>query len=240
MEGNCVLSDGEVAENVAAVRAEIAEACAEAGRDPSSVRLVAVSKFHPAGAVLAAMGAGQLLFGENRVQEAASKFASLPESAELHMIGSLQRNKVRAALSIRQLSAIESVDRLPLLEEIERACASLGRNVDVLLEIHAGEESKAGFRSEDDVRSALSALACGSFPHVRVRGLMAMAPNVVDRAAVRAAFGSVRRLRDRMAAEFPSLPLGELSMGMSGDFREGIAEGATVVRVGTAIFGRRA
>lgn len=207
---------------------------------PPSVRLVAVSKFHPAESVEEAFRAGQVLFGENRVQEAAAKFDELRARGiepELHIIGSLQRNKVKEA--VRIASCIQSVDRMDLLSEIEKRCAQLGKAVDVLLEIKTGEETKSGFTSGNDVRAALSALSAGEFPHVTVRGFMTMAPNTDDEKAVRDAFASVRRLRDSMAAEFPGLDLGELSMGMSGDYRIAVEEGSTMVRIGTAIFGER-
>lgn len=229
-----------VRENIERVRASIAEAASKAGRNPGDVRLVAVSKFHPASAVLEAVAAGQTLFGENRVQEAAAKFDEVRAGgvdADLHIIGSLQRNKVKEA--VRVASCIESLDRIELADEMEKQCAKIGKTVDALLEVHTGEESKSGFRSEDEVRGMLSAFDSGRYPHVVPRGFMTMAPNTDDESLVRASFSSLRLLRDRMASEFPSLPLSELSMGMSGDYGIAIEEGATIVRIGTAIFGER-
>ena len=229
-----------VRENIERVRASIAEAASKAGRNPGDVRLVAVSKFHPASAVLEAVAAGQTLFGENRVQEAAAKFDEVRAGgvdADLHIIGSLQRNKVKEA--VRVASCIESLDRIELADEMEKQCAKIGKTVDALLEVHTGEESKSGFRGEDDVREMLSAFASGRYPHIDPRGFMTMAPNTDDEGLVRASFSCLRLLRDRMASEFPSLSLAELSMGMSGDYGIAIEEGATIVRIGTAIFGER-
>lgn len=207
-----------------------------AGRPSGSVRLCAVSKFHATEAVRQAMDAGQLLFGESRVQEARQKFESV-QGAELHIIGQLQRNKVRDA--VRIASCVQSVDRLPLLEEIERQCERFGRRTDILFEVHTGEDTKAGYTDMGALRQSVEALCAGQFPHITPRGFMTMAPLTGDERAIRRAFASVRELSERYRAEFPRLPLTELSMGMSGDFRLAIAEGSTMVRIGTAIFGER-
>ncbi len=233
------IKNSTIKENLSSIKEKIALACKKSNRSENSVRLVAVSKFHPKEAVEDAIFAGQNLFGENRVQEAFEKFALLPETASLHIIGSLQRNKVQKALSIRQLTMIESVDRIELLEEIEKVASKINRKIDVLFEIHTGEESKAGFRSEDDVCACLKAIALGKITHVNVRGFMTMAPATQNEEKIRESFRSMRLLRDKMSAEFPSLDLSELSMGMSDDFLIGIEEGATIVRIGSAIFGER-
>ena len=222
------------------VQAAISAACAAAGRPRESVRLVAVSKFHPASAVIAAIQAGHTLFGENRVQEAVAKFAEVSAqgySYELHIIGQLQRNKVKDA--VRIASCIESVDRIPLLEEIEKQCTKIDKRIAILLELHTGEESKAGFADVASVQEALSRCANGDFPHVTPCGFMTMAPNTTDEALIRASFSALRTCATAMRAAYPQLPLNELSMGMSGDFPLAIAEGATIVRIGTAIFGAR-
>lgn len=233
-------TDVSIRENIAKTLEKIRECERRAGRSAGSVRLCAVSKFHPARSVIAALEAGQSLFGENRVQEAAEKFGALRDEGhtpELHIIGSLQRNKVKAA--VRVASCIESVDRPELAEEIEKQCGKIGKRIDVLFEIRTGEETKAGFGSEEELLDVLSRCERGLLPHVRPRGFMTMAPNTPDREAVRNSFRTLRLLRERMQARFARLDLGELSMGMSGDFPIAIEEGSTQVRVGTAIFGAR-
>lgn len=213
-----------------------------AGRKEGSVRLVAVSKFHPAEAVLEAYAAGQTLFGENRVQEAKAKFGEIREehpdfNLDLHIIGSLQRNKVKDAVKIA--GCIESVDRLELIEEIEKQCAKIGKKIEILFELHTGEESKSGYTDETVLEDSIRKIAAGEFPHVAVKGFMTMAPNTEDESLVRKSFSLCREMRDKMAEKFPGLDFSELSMGMSGDFKIAIEEGATIVRIGTAIFGER-
>lgn len=227
-----------VKENLSKVRDEIEETIYAAGREAGSVKLLAVSKFHPAGAVREAIEAGQLLFGENRVQEAAEKFPALLDefrSVELHLIGSLQRNKVKRVLPIA--ACIQSVDRMELLAEIERRAAEIEKTVDVLFEIHTGEESKSGYASEGDLFSSIDfALSC---PHARIRGLMTMAPLTNDEREIRASFRKLVSIQRECERRYPSVSFGELSMGMSSDFKIAIEEGSTMVRVGTAIFGER-
>jgi len=230
---------GAIAENLARVREGIAEAALRAGRSPSDVELMAVSKFHPESAVREAIEAGQTLFGENRVQEAAGKFPAIladRPDVRVHLIGTLQRNKARDAVSL--FSMVQSVDRLELLEEIELRAARAGKTIDVLFELHTGEASKAGFASEDELWRAIDRLA--NARAVRCRGLMTMAPFTDDEGAVRASFRMLSRVRDRARGRYPSLSFDVLSMGMSGDYRIAIEEGSTLVRVGTAIFGERA
>ena len=230
----------QIAENLQKVLSKIREVERRAFRDENSVRLVAVSKFHPAESVIQAMDAGQALFGENRVQEAASKFDEIRSKGffpELHVIGTLQRNKVKEA--VRIATCIESVDRIELMEEIEKQAAKINKKIDALFEIHTGEESKAGFMSEETLREAVSRCESGDFPHVMPRGFMTMAPFTSDKSLVRKSFTALRELRDKMQKEFPNLDLSELSMGMSGDYEIAIEEGATLVRIGTAIFGER-
>lgn len=231
---------GTVKERLLSVQKSITEACVLAGRNPESVRLVAVSKFHPEEAVIEAIDEGQTLFGENRVQEAAAKFDAVRASGkicDLHIIGQLQRNKVKEA--VRVASCIESVDRIELLAEIEKQCAKLGKNIDVLFELHTGEETKSGFASVEAVSEALEKCAAGEFPHIVPKGFMTMAPNTSDENAVRASFKALASCRETMRKHFPQFALDELSMGMSQDYRIAIEEGATMVRIGTAIFGER-
>ena len=201
---------------------------------------MAVSKFHPAEAVTEAFNAGQLLFGENRVQEASEKFPPLIDQhpqIKVQMIGQLQSNKVKKAVEFA--SCIQSVDRLDLLKEIEKQCAKLDRNIDILFEIHTGEESKSGYIHEAELLESIEAVAKGEFPHIIPCGFMTMAPFTDDEKLIRKSFITLRELSETLRREYTNLPLTELSMGMSGDFEIAIEEGSTLVRVGTAIFGER-
>ena len=230
----------EISQNLNNILTHIRSVEKQAGRAENSVKLVAVSKFHPAEAVIETTSAGQNLFGENRVQEAAAKFDEIRAKGinpELHIIGSLQRNKVKEA--VRIASCIESVDRIELLEEIEKQAAKINKSIEVLFEVHTGEDSKAGFTSEEALSLAIERCANGSFPHVMPKGFMTMAPFTEDKELVRASFVTLRKLREKYQNSFPDLDLGELSMGMSGDYEIAIEEGATIVRIGTAIFGER-
>lgn len=217
-----------IADRLAQVRARIAEACAAAGRAPDAVSLVAVSKTHPAGAVAEALAAGQRHFGENRVQEAAGKFPALRPAhpgLRLHIIGALQTNKAREAVRIADV--IESLDRPKLAQALAEAMDKEGRRPDLLVQVNVGEEAqKAGIpRAEamDFLR------ACREEWNLPVRGLMCIPPAEGD---PRPHFAWLAGLAARAG-----LPV--LSMGMSGDFEAAIAEGATHVRVGSAIFGAR-
>lgn len=195
---------------------------------PSSVSLVAVSKFKPAEDIMAAYAAGQRRFGENRPQELAAKAAALPADIEWHFIGHLQTNKIKFVLPYASL--IESVDSLHLLQAISAAAVAQGRQVDCLLEVHvAAEESKTGFTPDEALAVAASA---AGYPGVRLRGIMAMATNTSDEARIRADFRRAHEVQ--LAAGLP-----ELSMGMSGDWRIACEEGATIIRIGSAIFGAR-
>ena len=234
------LSQKNIQNNLAAVLEAVREAEKKAGRQPGSVKLLAVSKFHEAQAVRAAMEAGQLLFGENRVQEAKAKFAEIRGEGlqpELHIIGTLQRNKIKDAVLIAD--CIESVDRLEVLEDIEKHCAKAGKTIQVLFEFHTGEESKSGFETAGAMEQAVALCASGGTPHVIPRGFMTMAPFTDDEACIRRSFSLMRETAQHMQNMFPSLKLDVLSMGMSGDYRIAIEEGSTLVRVGTAIFGER-
>jgi pyridoxal phosphate enzyme (YggS family) len=217
-----------IAGNLAAVRARIAEAARAAGRDPDSVALIAVSKTHPAEAVEQALAAGQTLFGENRVQEAAAKFPALREAhpgLRLHLIGPLQTNKARDA--VRLFDRIESLDRPRLAEALAAAIAREGRAPDCLIQVNTGREpQKAGCAPEE--AAALLALARGL--GLAVSGLMCIPPVEADPAPHFALLAGLAR----------DLGLPVLSMGMSGDYPAAIAAGATHVRVGSAIFGQRA
>lgn len=234
----------DIKKNLEEVISQIREAELKAGRKEGSVSLVAVSKFHPEEDVLEALNAGQFLFGENRVQEAFGKFTSVREKlsdkkdlVHLQIIGNLQSNKVKKACMIAD--TISSVDRLSILKEIDKQCGLLGKKIDVLFELHTGEESKSGFEDEKSLFEALSLCADGTFQNVNAKGLMTMAPFSQDEKLVRKSFVTLRNTLENANKEFPSLKLTELSMGMSGDFKIAIEEGSTQVRVGTAIFGER-
>jgi pyridoxal phosphate enzyme (YggS family) len=208
------------------VRERIAAAAERAGRRPDDVLLIAVSKTVEAERVKEAIDAGVAALGENRVQEAKAKVTALGRPVPWHLIGHLQTNKVKDALST--FDVIQSLDRLDLARELERRAAGSGRHVDVLLEVNvAAEPQKSGFAT-DAVGGALDAIA--ALAHLKVRGLMAIPPAVERAEASRAAFRTVRALAERHG-------LGDVSMGMSSDFEVAIEEGATMVRVGTAIFG---
>lgn len=223
------------------VRDQIAQALAKSGRQAGSVKLCAVSKFHPAEDIACAAECAQKLFGENRVQEAASKAEELSslgvQGLQLHIIGHLQSNKVAKAVKIA--SCIQSVDRTSVLDEIEKQCAKIQKPVSVFFELRTAEESKTGFESADDVLQAAELFAAGHYPHITPAGLMTMAPFTDDELLIRRSFCLLRTLRESLNIHFPSLPIVELSMGMSGDFPIAIEEGSTMVRVGTALFGQR-
>ncbi len=217
----------------AAVEERIAAACARAGRARADVTLVGVSKTFPPEIVSEAIRDGVRVLGENRVQEALAK-APLCPSAEWHLIGPLQKNKVRHALSL--FTTIHAVDALDTLEALARVQAETGARPDVLLEVNVAEEaSKHGFTAASVRGAVRAALERGE---VRLVGLMTIPPWTPDPEASRPHFRALRGLRDALEREF-SISLPQLSMGMSGDFEVAIEEGATFVRVGSALFGRR-
>ena len=204
---------------------------------PQSVRLVAVSKFHPVEELAEAYDAGQRLFGENRAQELVAKAPELPEDIRWHFIGHLQKNKVRAIMP--HVSVIESVDSVKLLQLIEKEA---DRTVDVLLQLHvAQEETKSGFSIDEVLEAGEAGLLTENLPHVRVCGVMAMASLTDDMEQVAQEFDLVRRtyltLKDGPFDESPYF--NELSMGMSDDWQVAVKYGATLVRIGTAVFGPR-
>ena len=224
----------QVADQLAAVQRQIAEAAVQAGRDPATVRLVAVSKTHPAESVVAAAEAGQHVFGESRVQEAREKIPSCPPGLVWHFIGHLQKNKVRQALPL--FGFFHSIDSTALAQAIDRIAGESGRTVEGLLEVNvSGEETKHGFTPEQ-LRAEFPALA--KLPHLRICGLMTMAPYSDDPEEARPFFRALRQMREELQSVHGH-PLPELSMGMSGDFAPAIGEGATLVRIGSSIFGAR-
>jgi PLP dependent protein len=231
------VSDVAISANLADVRTRLARAAQRAGRDPSSIRLVAVSKTHPIESVLAAVRAGQTVFGENRVQEALQKIGQSSDMAiEWHLIGHLQSNKARKAAAA--FACIHSIDSVDLLDRIDEAALECGASPDLLVQVDlAGEPTKYG--ATLDALSPVFARAA-SCRAARVCGLMVLPPFVDDPEEVRPYFRQLRSIRDDLLGRgVPASMLRELSMGMSHDFEVAVEEGATLVRVGTAIFGTR-
>lgn len=228
------LSFDEFATRANGVRAEIAAACARCGRDPASVELLAVTKTHPVWAADYAARFGLTGVGENRVQEGAEKRAQCTAPLRWELIGHLQSNK--AKLAATHFDRVQSVDSEKLLRRLDQAAGELGRELAILLQINAGHDP-AKFGAEPDDAPALldAALAC---PHLRVDGLMTIAPLSDDPAVAERTFANLRTIRDDLATRTRhALPV--LSMGMSGDMSAAIAAGSTQVRVGTALFGQR-
>ena len=203
---------------------------------PSDVKLVAVSKFHPVSALMEAYDAGQRLFGENRPQEFAAKVPEMPADVQWHFIGHLQTNKLKLVLPYAHM--VQSIDSVHLLEAVNSWAQANGRRINVLLELHLGaEETKHGL-DETEIRTILS--SASSYAGVRFCGLMGMATNTDDENIIRADFSRISCLKADLRAEFPNLEdFKELSIGMSEDWRLAIEYGATIIRVGTAIFGPR-
>lgn len=225
-----------IAENIREIKQRIAHAALESGRDPVTVQLVAVSKTKPAAAIAEAFNCGQLIFGENYVQELVAKVAELPSEISWHFIGHLQSNKVRQIAGL--VDMIHSVDRLSLAREIDRQWGLLGKSCEILIQVNiASEATKSGTSSEEllDLVREVAAL-----PNVRIKGLMTMPPFFDDPDAARPYFAALRVLaREVEKEEIAGVEMRELSMGMSGDFEVAIGEGATLVRVGSALFGER-
>jgi PLP dependent protein len=222
------------AENLASIRQRIAEACARAGRSADSVELVAVSKNHPPESIREAAECGQKLFGENRVQEGKLKTSLCPGHLRWHMIGHLQSNKARDAVHFFQM--IESVDSLSLAQEINKWADKFAKTMPILLEVNvAGESSKFGYKP-DALLAELEQI--NALPKIEIHGLMTVAPWAEDPEKVRPVFRQMRELKEQ-CENILGAPLPHLSMGMSGDFEVAIEEGATMIRIGTALFGPR-
>lgn len=205
---------------------------------PEGCRLIAVSKTQPVEKIKEAYAAGQRLFGENKAQELAAKYASLPKDIEWHMIGHLQSNKVKYIVPFVHL--IHSVDSLKLLLEIDRQAGKVNRTINCLLQVHiAAEDTKYGF-SETEIVETLQSEQFRSLKNIRINGLMGMATLTDDQVQIRKEFKSLRTLLDKIKAiSIPSVTMKELSMGMSSDYNIAVKEGSTLIRVGTAIFGDR-
>lgn len=224
------------ADRIAAARDRIAQASDAAGRDPGEVRLLLATKTMPAGVVLEAVRAGADLIGENRVQELAAKGPALDtpdERPQVHLIGHLQSNKVNAAL--RWADCLETIDTLALAERVAHRCRAENRVLDVMVQVNtSGEPTKSGVPPE---QAAELADAVAETEGLRLRGFMTIGANTDDEREVRASYARLRAVRDAVAGRVPSAR--ELSMGMSRDFPWAVAEGATIVRLGTAVFGPR-
>jgi pyridoxal phosphate enzyme (YggS family) len=219
---------------------KISLACDKSARKSTDVKLMAVSKFHPVEEILQAYDCGLKLYGENRVQEACSKFSEILQikpDVDLHLIGSLQRNKVKNIVPI--CSCIQSLDRIELAQEIQKQCEKIGKKINVLFEIHTGEDSKSGYQNIDDVKKTLDYILSLENSFIVPIGFMTMAPFTNNEIEIRNSFVTLRNLRDKIQSEYTNFNFAELSMGMSQDFQLAIEEGSTLVRIGTAIFGER-
>lgn len=225
-----------ISTNLAQINERICIAAEKAGRDPAAVRLVAVSKTRPAADIVAAFNAGQAIFGENYIQELLLKLTEVRNAVQWHVIGHLQSNKVKYIAG--QVALIHSVDRLSLAQEIDRQWGKVGKCCDVLIQVNiSGEVTKSGITEEGAIQLVRE---CAQLTNIRVKGLMTMPPFFDDPEAARPYFSELRRLSEVIASlQIKGVEMAELSMGMSGDFETAIQEGATLVRIGTAIFGER-
>ncbi len=224
----------EIAENLARVREQIARVAAKVGRTVDEIELVAISKTHDAAKVREAYEAGQTLFGESRVQEARAKMPEMPSNLRWHFVGHLQKNKIRHALPLFEM--IHGVDSSALAQDMNRVAEEEGLHPRILLEVNlAGEGSKFGFRPNKLPEEMEPLLA---LPRLSIEGLMTIPPLAEEAEASRKYFVALRELRDALEKEF-AMRLTHLSMGMTNDFAIAVEEGATLVRVGTAIFGER-
>ena len=229
-----ILSYQEFCSNIERVRQEMAKACATAGRSADSVELLPVTKNHPVAAAEYVARYGLRAVGENRVQEGMAKRAECQAKLAWELIGHLQSNKVKQAVA--HFDRVQSVDSVKLLELLDKAAASQNKGIPVLLQINSGRDpAKFGAEIEDAPSLLEQAL---KLKNIQVDGLMAIAPLSGDKEVARRCFATLREMRDRFAREF-GIPLATLSMGMSGDLSEAIAEGSTQIRVGTALFGAR-
>lgn len=226
----------QIRENIKQIKAEIEEACRRVKREAKEVKLLAVSKTVPVAVLAEAYQGGQVLFGESRAQELKCKVPLLPEEISWHFIGTLQRNKVKDVVG--RVALIHSVDSLALAREINKRAGKKGLLVDLLLQVNvAGEETKRGFTPLEVVASARE---IGQLPAVRLKGLMTLAPYVENAEKVRPFFRELKALAQTLEQlQLPGVQMQELSMGMSHDFTVAVEEGATIVRLGSRIFGKR-
>lgn len=226
----------EISRNIELVNDQIAEAALNCGRSASDIKLMAVSKTKPVEDIISAYEAGQRLFGENRIQEAAEKFSKLPDDAEMHMIGHLQSNKAKTAAECA--SCVQSIDKLATASELNKRALSINRKLDILVEINtSGELSKSGYQSFNLFLKDLPEYM--RLENLRLRGLMTIAPFTEDETMIHRSFASLYSNFCKLQNEIDSHIIDTLSMGMSSDYRIAVEEGSTLIRVGTAIFGSR-
>ena len=223
-----------IAENLAVLRQKIEETCNRAGRNPDEVKLIAVSKYFGVDAIVEAKNCGLTDFGENRAQELTLKYEKLGNDVTWHFIGTLQKNKVKYAVIAAEL--IHSVDSFQLVEEINARAEKLGKVQNILLEVKTSEEeTKSGLETENEILSIVK--RCSELNNIGVKGFMTMAPLTEDANIIRKSFRDLRNLKDQINNKGYNLT--ELSMGMTSDFEIAIEEGATMIRIGSAIFGER-
>lgn len=223
-----------IAENLQVLRTRIEQICGRVNRDPKDVKLIAVSKSFGVNEIKQAIQAGQIEFGENKAQELVSKFDVLGNQVIWHFIGHLQKNKVKFA--VRTADYIHSVDSLSLAEEIQKHAAKIGKNQKILIEVKTSEEeTKSGVIEKDEVKKIVE--YCSKVSNLNLLGLMTIAPFTEDKVPIRKSFSDLRKLKEELNSEGYNLK--ELSMGMTSDYEIAIEEGATIVRIGSAIFGER-
>ncbi len=223
-----------IAENLAILRHKIEETCKRSGRNPDEVKLIAVSKYFGVDTIIETKNCGLIDFGENRAQELTLKFEKLGDSVVWHMIGTLQKNKVKYAVNAAEL--IHSVDSIELVEEINKRAEKISKVQKILLEVKTSEEeTKSGLETENEILSLVK--RCSELKNIELKGLMTMAPLTEDANIIRKSFRDLRNLKDQINNKGYNLT--ELSMGMTSDFEIAIEEGATMIRIGSAIFGDR-
>ena len=224
-----------ISSNITAIKQRISTAAARAGRDPLSIKLMAVTKTVPPERIFKALETGLTMLGENYVQEAKDKIVVIGDTAQWHMIGHLQTNKAKYAVKL--FDCVHSVDRLELAQELDKRAGQINRKLNVLIEVNSGEESKSGIEKTQALELVRQVAL---LPNLAVRGLMTMAPYSDNPENSRPYFKALRELRDDINREgIVGISMEELSMGMTDDFEVAIEEGATIIRVGRAIFGKR-
>lgn len=223
-------------ENIEYINSKVADSAKKAVKKAEEIKVMAVSKTRSIEEIEAVYNAGFRLFGENRVQEATEKFTGFHSDAELHIIGHLQSNKAKAAARIA--GCVQSVDRIKIARYLDRYAKEFGKKLEIYLEYNtSGEESKSGFRSEEEYFRSIDEIL--ELHNLRIKGLMTIGPLGGGDEAVRKAFSYLKKLFDKTGERYPEIDLEELSMGMSSDFPIAIEEGATLVRIGTLLFGPR-
>lgn len=225
-----------VEENLIRIQERVLNAANAAGRDADDIAIMAVTKTFDRGAVDAAYNAGIRLFGENRVFEAAEKYESRPADLRLHLVGHLQRNKAKTAAAV--FDCVESIDKIATATALEKNCSERSTVLDILLEYNTSDESaKSGIISNEDLFSCCDKIL--ELPHLRLKGMMTIAPFTDDKSRIRSSFALLRSLFEEIKDRYNPDDFDTLSMGMSGDFELAIAEGSTCIRVGTALFRSR-